>query len=250
MVRWGAVCAVALALLAAPAVLDTVIQPALQAMPFAARHYPGGVITLDLEVRQSGAPSESLSETCFFVSIEQPSTREDHRFYDETSSSHVCPRTVSDVVLVVPKALGTLVIEHNGTAHRIPFLVPAGSQAGTWAGVGPEGLQVGAVGTLRDTGRSETPWMWWSALQGLLMVGFIGALAARLRMAGLAGLLAGATVLYIPFAVAVRPHLPGWLLAVAWAVLLAEAYWRMPDGKGPTAADGPHGEPLDQAPPA
>lgn len=238
--RWGALCAVALALASSPAILDVLAQPVLVAVPALGDALPGG--TIDVNVQLAQELGTEPAQSCVYLMLETGAEEE----WSALSSQHVCPRYSTHALLVAPRARGVLVVEWNGSIARVPFLVPEGGEASTSVAVDVSGLQVGAGPTLVDHTRSNGSLLWAGAAHALAFVAFLGLLALRGRMAWLLGSLAAVTLLLIPLSAKQLPHVPGWIVFVAWAVFGAEAFWRTPGGRTRAHEAGPHGEPLDE----
>ncbi|MHB1260513.1 MAG: hypothetical protein ACYC2H_02230 [Thermoplasmatota archaeon] len=241
MPRWVPFSAVALALLAAGPMFDVLAQPVLMVAPPAGRLLPGGTIEVDVSLDHA---LWNTTSPCVDVRIELD--------VEQTSHEHgtwqwVCPHAVAHPVLLAPHAKGILAIEWNGTVERIPFLVPRGAHASTWATLDADGLHVGrSNGPLQDWGRAGGGSAWFGLVQVIAFLGFLSICTLRGRLAWMAGLLAVISLAWIPLAAQEFPHLPGWIILMSWAVLLAAAFTRIPDDKPPGGA--PHGEPLDEQP--
>lgn len=219
MQRWGAVCAVVLAVLAAPSGLQALTHAAVEAIPPLASTWPGGEIRVHVSFERSGGITADGAD-CVSLGLDPDDDMDSFQF--------VCPRWTTQAVLVAQRARGELQVEHNGTVKRVGYVVPDGARGEAWVAITDDGLQTSGNVAVTRPSTWEAPWLWTAALQALAFAVFIALLALGQRLAWQAAALMLPSLLWIPLWARDAPHVAGWVLLASWAVLGVEAFGRRP----------------------
>lgn len=235
----------ALALLSAPAVLDGLAQPALDVAPALGRRMEGGTILFHIIAEVP--PGEAA--LCVDVRVEPWKLNEEAELNQVTRRT-VCANEGGAAVLMAKSATGRFVVDWDGNVTSRPYLVPERAIAETYASI--SGGQMHApTGTLRGTNRNESQWA--PFLDAAAYVGCLVALLLGARLWVAAAMLAVATLLIVPLAVDVQPHVPGGVLLLTWLLVLAllvRALLQRRRRSSAAVPSGPDGSPTPPLGPA